>query len=194
MKITLMIIAIAIAYLLGNISPAILIGKAHGVDVRKEGSGNAGTTNVLRLLGKKAAAATLLIDILKGVVAVIIGNIFDPRIGMMCALAVFLGHIWPVFFKFKGGKGAATGFGAVLAVSPPLGLCVIIVAAVLVLITKRMSVGSLAAAISLPALSLLFVPEFFWIAIAMMAISVFKHRANIGRLMRGEEPKMNFKK
>lgn len=194
MKITFMIIAIAIAYLLGNISPAILIGKAHGVDVRKEGSGNAGTTNVLRLLGKKAAAATLLIDILKGVVAVIIGNIFDPRIGMMCALAVFLGHIWPVFFKFKGGKGAATGFGAVLAVSPPLGLCVIIVAAVLVLITKRMSVGSLAAAISLPALSLLFVPEFFWIAIAMMAISVFKHRANIGRLMRGEEPKMNFKK
>lgn len=194
MKITFMIIAIAIAYLLGNISPAILIGKAHGVDVRKEGSGNAGTTNVLRLLGKKAAAATLLIDILKGVVAVIIGNIFDPRIGMMCALAVFLGHIWPVFFKFKGGKGAATGFGAVLAVSPPLGLCVIIVAAVLVLITKRMSVGSLAAAISLPALSLLFVPEFFWIAIVMMAISVFKHRANIGRLMRGEEPKMNFKK
>ena len=109
-------VAVIIAYFLGNINPAILIGRLHGVDIKKVGSGNAGTTNVLRVLGKKAAAETLLVDIGKGVIAVLIGKLIggmimnDPgMLGAWCAVAVFAGHIWPAVFGFKGGKGIATG-------------------------------------------------------------------------------------
>ena len=189
------IIPVVIAYLLGNISPSIILGKIHGIDIKKEGSGNAGTTNALRVLGKKAALITLVIDIGKGVLAVIIGRLVGgAAVGYICALAVFCGHIWPCFYSFKGGKGVATAFGALLSVNWMLGLAALAVVAAGLALTQRMSVGSLLGAITFPILCWLLEPDFIWIGSVMALIVLIKHRANIGRLLRGEEPKMSFKK
>ena len=189
------IIPVVIAYLMGNISPSIILGKIHGIDIKKEGSGNAGTTNALRVLGKKAAFITLVIDIGKGVLAVIIGRLVGgAAVGYICALAVFCGHIWPCFYSFKGGKGVATAFGALLSVNWMLGLAALAVVAVGLALTQRMSVGSLLGAITFPILCWLLEPDFIWIGSVMALIVLIKHRANIGRLLRGEEPKMSFKK
>lgn len=188
------IIAIVVSYFLGNISPAILIGRAMGVEIRKEGSGNAGTTNVLRVLGKKAAASTLIIDILKGVAAVFIGKYIGGQdLAMACGMAAFLGHIWPVVFQFRGGKGIATAFGVVLTIHPLLGLIELATAATLFLISRRVSVGSLAAALLLPFAAYYFNPDFLLWAAAVAIIIIFKHRKNLNRLIKGEEPKISFK-
>ena len=189
------IVPVVIAYLLGNISPSIILGKIHGIDIKKEGSGNAGTTNALRVLGKKAALITLVIDIGKGVLAVIIGRLVGgAAVGYICALAVFCGHIWPCFYSFKGGKGVATAFGALLSVNWMLGLAALAVVAVGLALTQRMSVGSLLGAITFPVICWFLEPDFIWIGSVMALIVLIKHRANIGRLLRGEEPKMSFKK
>ncbi len=189
------IAVIVISYFLGNISPAILIGRSMGIDIRKEGSGNAGTTNVLRVLGKKAAAATLAIDILKGVAAVLLGKyIGGQEIAMACGLAAFLGHIWPVVFQFRGGKGIATAFGVVLTVEPLLGLIEAAVALGFLLISRRVSVGSIAAGICLPFAAYYFGQEYLIWASVMAAIVLYKHRKNIVRLLKGEEPKVSFKR
>ena len=189
------IIPVVIAYLLGNISPSIILGKIHGIDIKKEGSGNAGTTNALRVLGKKAAFITLVIDIGKGVLAVLMGRLIgDDAAGYICALAVFCGHIWPCFYSFKGGKGVATAFGALLSVNWMLGFAALAVVAAGLALTQRMSVGSIFGAITFPILCWLLEPDFIWIGSVMALIVLIKHRANIGRLLRGEEPKMSFKK
>ena len=189
------IISIIIAYLLGNISPSIILGKLHGIDIKKEGSGNAGTTNALRVLGKKAALITLIIDIGKGVLAVVIGKLIGGEaVGYLCALAVFCGHIWPCFYRFKGGKGVATAFGAILAVNWILGLSALGIVAVGVALSQRMSVGSLLGSVTFPIICWLLEPDFIYIGCIMAVIVLIKHRANIGRLFRGEESKMNFKK
>ncbi|MBR4074049.1 MAG: glycerol-3-phosphate 1-O-acyltransferase PlsY [Firmicutes bacterium] len=195
------VLAVIIAYALGNINPAILIGRLHGVDIKKEGSGNAGTTNVLRVLGKKAAAETLLVDIGKGVVAVLIGKLIggmimtDPGLlGAWCALAVFCGHIWPAAFGFKGGKGIATGFGSIVTACPPVGGIILLVAIVGMILTQRVSVGSVAAALTLIVAGFYFAPSYGIYFAIMGLIAIWKHRANIGRLIRGEEPKISFKK
>lgn len=189
------IVPVVIAYLLGNISPSIILGKIHGIDIKKEGSGNAGTTNALRVLGKKAALITLVIDIGKGVLAVIIGRLVGgAAVGYICALAVFCGHIWPCFYSFKGGKGVATAFGALMSVNWMLGLAALAVVAAGLALTQRMSVGSLLGAITFPVICWFLEPDFIWIGSVMALIVLIKHRANIGRLLRGEEPKMSFKK
>lgn len=202
---------VAVSYLIGNISPAILIGRACGIDIKKEGSGNAGTTNVLRVLGKKAAVATLAIDILKGVAAVLAArltvslyggiagsealvNLYPEYLPALCAIAVLCGHIWPVFFGFKGGKGVATAFGTLVTLSPAMGLSALGIVFLIVAVTKRVSAGSVCGALCVPFLAYIFIPEFIWGAIVMAVIVVIKHRANIGRLVRGEEPKLSFKK
>lgn len=186
-----LVILVVIAYFLGNISPSILLGKAMGVDIKKEGSGNAGTTNALRVLGKKAAIITLLIDVSKGVVAVLIGtHVGDATIGYCCAIAVFCGHIWPCFYSFKGGKGVATAFGALLAVNWLMALCTLLVVAVGLLLSRRMSVGSILGAAAFPVISWFMEPGFVYFGILMAAIVIFKHRANIKRLIEGNEPKM----
>lgn len=197
---TVSIAAIIISYFIGNISPAILIGRMMGIEIRKEGSGNAGATNVLRVLGKKAAAATLIIDILKGSAAVLIGQYIGIQgfgiqgLAMYCGLAALIGHIWPAVFQFRGGKGIATAFGVVLALAPLLGLIEAAIALVFMLLSKRVSVGSLAGAIVLPFAGYYFDPDFLPVMVIMAIIVIFKHRANIKRLLKGEEPKANFKK
>ena len=189
------IVPVVIAYFIGNISPSIILGKMAGVDIKKEGSGNAGTTNALRVLGKKAALITLVIDIGKGVLAVAAGNLIGgAETGYLCAIAVFCGHIWPCFYSFKGGKGVATAVGAILAVNWMLGLSALAVVAVGLALTQRMSVGSLLGAITFPLLCWFMEPGFIWIGSLMALIVLIKHGANIKRLIRGEEPKMSFKK
>ena len=185
---------IVIAYLLGSISPSIIQGRLAGVDIKKEGSGNAGTTNTLRVLGKKAALITLIIDICKAVLAVFLRSTQGDLCSYICAVAVFAGHIWPVYFGFKGGKGVATAFGAILMVNWKLALIALAIAAVLTIVTKRMSVGSIFAALGMAVLSV-FMEKGFWPYAAVIAIVIIiKHRANIKRLLSGTEPPISFKK
>ncbi len=189
------ILSVIGCYFVGNISPAILIGKIMGVEIRKEGSGNAGTTNVLRVLGKKAAAATLVIDICKGVIAVTIGGyIGGQQLAMACGLAAFLGHIWPLVFGFRGGKGIATAFGIIVTLEPMLGLIEAATAVIFLIASRRVSVGSITAAVLLPFAAYYFDKSYLILAIAMASIVILKHRANIVRLIRREEPKVSFKK
>ena len=188
----LLFMAVALAYLMGNISPSILMAKAKGIDIRKEGSGNAGTTNALRVMGKKAGAITLVVDILKGTCAVLLGSLLAGHLGAMCCvIAVFCGHVWPVFFGFRGGKGVATAFGALLGLNPLLALATLGIVVIGVLITKRMSVGSILGAIAFPVLSVFMERDFIIPGIILALIVLIKHRANIVRIFRGQEPVMS---
>lgn len=188
----LCILAVVIAYFIGNISPSILMARAKGIDIRSEGSGNAGTTNALRVMGKKAGVITLVVDVLKGTCAVLLGSLLAGDTGAMwCVVAVFLGHVWPVFFGFRGGKGVATVFGALMGLNPLLGLATLAVVLVAVLITKRMSVGSILGAICFPAIAFFMERDFLYLGIAVAVIVIIKHRANIVRIFKGEEPIMS---
>ena len=180
-----------VAYFIGNISPSTIMAKRQGLDIKKEGSGNAGTTNALRVMGKKAGAITCIVDILKGVVAVLIGLLVAGNVGAyLCALCVFLGHVWPIVYKFQGGKGVATAFGAVLAVNPLLAVIALAIVAITVFTSKRMSLGSIIGAIAFPVIAIFLEPGFVVFAIVMAIIILIKHRANIVRLAHGEEPVM----
>jgi len=191
MDYTLMIVAIVIAYFLGNISPATLLARAVGKDIKKEGSGNAGTTNALRVLGKKAALITLVIDIGKGVVAVLLGELIaGTTASYCCALAAFVGHIWPVLFKFKGGKGVAVAFGAILAVNWHMALALLAIEAVVVLGSRMVSLASIVTAAACPFLAYFMERDFVPLVCVMALILIVKHRSNIGRILRGEENKL----
>ncbi|MEA4922109.1 MAG: glycerol-3-phosphate 1-O-acyltransferase PlsY [Eubacteriaceae bacterium] len=183
------------AYFVGNISPATLIARAKGINIKEEGSGNAGTTNATRVLGKKAGATTLVIDVAKGMLVVLAGRLAAGDIGgMAMAIPVLLGHIWPVCFRFKGGKGVATAFGVMLMLDPRIGVTALIIVVLGVLIGRRMSVGSVVGCIALPFITWYFMPEFLADSIVMAALVLFKHRTNIVRLAKGEEDKISFDK
>lgn len=180
------------AYFIGNISPSTILARRQGMNIKEEGSGNAGTTNALRVMGKKAGAITCAVDILKGVAAVLIGLLLAGDMGAAaCSLCVYLGHVWPMLYRFQGGKGVATTFGAVLVISPKIALAALGIVVIFVLITKRMSVGSIAGAASLPILAFFIKPMYAPVALVIGVIVIIKHKANIGRLIRGEEPPMS---
>lgn len=184
-----------LAYFVGNISPAILIAKSNGIDIRKEGSGNAGTTNVLRTLGKPAAVITLIVDIAKGVIPVIIANmLFGDEIAGYTVLAVCLGHVWPVCFGFRGGKGVATTFGALMGFDWQIGLMALLIVAIGVVVTRKMSFGSVVGAATLPVVTLILHRSFVVVSIVLALVVLFKHRSNIKRLIKGTEPKIGAKK
>lgn len=185
-----MVIIVA-SYFVGCISPATLIGKIHGVDIRKEGSGNPGTTNVLRVLGKKQAAVTLVADVLKGGICVLAGSFVSPDVSYAAGAMALIGHCWPFEFRFRGGKGVATGVGLLLFVKPVLAVTLLIVFIAVVAVTRYVSLGSIVAALAMPGLALLMVPDFFWYGVILAVIVVFKHRPNISRLVKGEESKLN---
>ena len=206
---TYIVVAI-IAYLLGSISFSVIISKKMaGFDVREKGSGNAGSTNVLRTVGKKAALITLVCDILKGVVAILIailaGKIIkgldNALLVQLAGVFVVIGHTFPVFFKFKGGKGIATSLGVLLTINWQIGLICLVFALVLIILTKMVSVGSIVAAILFPVLVIFInqnyiVPEssnwsylIFSIIIAILVI--FNHRANVKRILNGTENKIS---
>ena len=189
------ILAVVIAYLLGSISPSTLLARAQGIDIKKEGSGNAGTTNTLRVLGKKAAAITLLIDVGKGVLAVSIAYLIStPEAAMVSALAVFLGHVWPIYFKFKGGKGVAVAFGAVLRLNWQIALMMLALIILVVLVTRMVSFGSIAVAIAFPITCWFMYREFFPISLIMAAIVFLKHTSNIKRVINHEENQIDLSK
>ena len=192
MKYLPLIIMVTFAYLIGNISPATLIGRFYGIDIKKSGSGNAGTTNVLRVLGTKAAICTLLIDVFKGFIAVHIAQGRFNNLGAMLAFAaVVIGHIYPVVFKFKGGKGVATFLGAAMALNWPSMFAAALIAVVVAAASKKMSLGSITAAMIYPFLMLYYYPKALPIAIIMTFIILFTHRGNIKRLMKGEEKELS---
>lgn len=194
-----------IAYFIGSISFSVIFSrKFAGFDVRDKGSKNAGATNVLRTVGKKVAALTLLCDILKGVLAVVIamivGKIWDDiDVTILKYLAGFfaiLGHTFPIFFEFRGGKGVATSLGVLLLLNWQIGLICLIFAIVLIIITKMVSVGSILAAVLYPILTI-FMDEFnlgvVIISILIALLVIFNHRENIKRIKSGTENKISFK-
>ena len=184
-KIAIMFIA---AYLIGNINPSIIIGKIKGIDIRKEGSGNAGMTNTIRVIGLWAGIIVFIVDVMKAFVAVKLGLGFIGPAGAMAAFAgVVLGHCFPVVFGFKGGKGVAAAFGAALALNWQSALAVLLVAGIFFLLTRRMSVASLTAALAYPAFIWYFDRPYFWFGICAAAFLMVMHAANIKRIARGEE-------
>ena len=198
------IIVAVIAYLIGSINFSIIISKKFaGFDVREKGSGNAGTTNVLRAVGIKAALITLICDILKGVIAIliakIIGNIFESLDKVLlielAGIFVVLGHVFPVFFGFKGGKGVATSLGVILMVDWKVGLICLIFALVITAFSRMMSMGDVGAAILFPILTLFMTGiEYFVYSLILAVIVIFNHRENIKRILNGTENKISFKK
>jgi len=189
-------IIIVICYLIGNISTSILVGRVtKGIDIREHGSGNAGTTNVLRVIGKKAALATLIGDVLKGVIAVIIGKMVGGEVfGLVCGIAAIIGHIWPAIFGFRGGKGVATGLGVVATAMPLLGVICIAFGIIIIASTRYVSLGSILGSCLIPVVAFFLKPEFVILGGALSILVVFTHRANIKRLINKEESKVNFSK
>lgn len=198
-----------IAYAIGSISFSVIISKKMaGFDVREKGSGNAGTTNMLRNVGKKAAALTLLCDVLKGVVAIgltiLIGrvnrNLSSALLVQIAAIFVVVGHTFPIFFGFRGGKGVATSLGVLLLINWKIGLICLIFGVVLIALTQMVSLGSIAGSILFPVLTV-FIHECYIVPgnyiIFSIIIGVFiayNHRSNIKRLLNGTENKISFKK
>lgn len=204
-----------IAYAIGSVNFSVILSKKMaGFDVREKGSGNAGSTNMLRSVGKKAAAITLVCDILKGVVAiliaVILGWIFKESdkalLVQIAGILVIIGHTFPIFFEFKGGKGVATSLGVLLMSNWKLGLICLVFALVLMVLTRMVSVGSIAAAILFPVLTLFvnmnilqsnFIitdgSGYLIYSILLAAIVIFNHRENIQRILSGKENKISFK-
>ena len=197
-----------IAYLIGSINFSVILSKKMaGFDVREKGSGNAGTTNMLRSVGKKAAAITLVCDVLKGVVAILIAIFIGKTVQgsngallvQVAGIAVILGHTFPVFFKFKGGKGVATSLGVLIMSNWQIGLICLVFALILIALTQMVSVGSIAAAILYPVLTL-FIPQNYIVpgnyliySIILAVLIVFNHRENVKRLLNGTENKISFK-
>ncbi len=187
--------ALAFGYLLGSIPFGLLLTRAAGLgDVRKIGSGNIGATNVLRTGNKKLAALTLLLDALKGTAAVLIADMLGPGFGLIAGLGAFLGHLFPIWLGFKGGKGVATYLGVLVAVSWQGALVFAISWLAVAFILRFSSLAALVAGIV--------VPLFLWatgtvdaaILFAIMSVIVFvKHRTNIGRLVAGTEPRIGSK-
>ncbi|MDR0570773.1 MAG: glycerol-3-phosphate 1-O-acyltransferase PlsY [Clostridiales Family XIII bacterium] len=193
-SVVILLFYIAAAYFAGSFSPSIMLGKLNGIDIRTKGSGNAGTTNVLRTLGKKAAAITLAVDVCKGFAAVFLAKmLFGAAFALLCGIAVICGHIWPAVHGFRGGKGVATGLGVLLAFNAVIGGLALAVAAAVMLVTKRVSVGALTAAAAFPAMVFWMEPVYFAPALAIAVVVWIKHRQNLVRLVRGEEPKIRFK-
>ena len=211
------VIVIVVAYLLGSISFSVIFGKKFkGVDVRESGSKNAGTTNVLRVAGKKAAACALICDILKGVVAVLIAYVitkfgFAQDINGVilvqnAGIAAIIGHMFPIFYGFKGGKGVATTLGILLLLNWKIGLIICIFMIIVIIATKMVSVASLGAAMLYPVLVIfisdgylilseeIFAHGYFVFSIIIAGIIAYNHRANIKRLATGTENKISFKK
>ena len=207
---TYIIIAI-IAYAIGSINFSVLISrKIAGFDVREKGSGNAGSTNMLRSVGKKAAALTLLCDVLKGVVAILIAlivgkiikNVDRAVLVQIAGILVVVGHTFPIFFEFKGGKGVATSLGVIMMINWKIGLICLVFALAIMAFSRMVSMGSVGAAILFPVLTLFINTNFivqasgmkyFIFSVILAAIVIFNHRTNIKRIANGTENKLSFK-
>ncbi|WP_229239374.1 glycerol-3-phosphate 1-O-acyltransferase PlsY [Emticicia agri] len=198
---------VVIAYLLGSIPTAVWYGRIfHGIDVRQHGSGNAGATNSLRTFGRKAGIIVLIIDFLKGFLAVLAASFLFPDttryLPMLMGLAAVIGHLYPVFAQFRGGKGVATALGVIAASFPMTVIICMVVFFIIVFLTRYVSLGSMIGALAFPVQIALNVwqvnpnrdPYYIAFAAALFLILVFTHRHNIQRLMKGTENKFGTKK
>ncbi len=204
----LVIVATVVAYLIGSLSFAVIVSSVMGLnDPRTYGSGNPGATNVLRSGSKAAAALTLLLDAVKGLVPVLLVKYLGPDYGLhegalaLVAMAAFLGHLFPVFFKFKGGKGVATALGVLLGISGWLGLLVLLTWLTVAFTTRYSSLSALLAAVLAPVYYLLLGDSLWaydkWVMVAVVAMSallLWRHADNISRLLKGQESKIGSKK
>ena len=202
------VVATLAAYLIGSLSFAVIVSRAMGLsDPRTYGSGNPGATNVLRSGSKPAAIVTLLLDAAKGWLPVMLVKWFGPAWDLsegtqaLAGLAAFLGHLYPVFFAFKGGKGVATAVGALLAFEPLLALATLVTFAIIVFFSRYVSLASMVAAVFAPAYYLIG-DGVAWTAsgaktlalVAMGLLLIWRHRENIQRLLAGTESKLGQKK
>ncbi len=190
------------AYLIGSISFAVVMSRAFGLsDPRTYGSKNPGATNVLRSGSKKAAIATLVGDAAKGWLAVFLADQFGDRFGVgtagvaLVAIAVFLGHLWPVFFRFVGGKGVATALGVLIGLNVWLGLATMATWLIIAYATRYSSLAALVSAIFAPFYYFLLfgVDEKLWAVLAMSALLLYRHSGNIANLIAGKESKIGSK-
>ena len=194
--------AVIAAYLIGSLSFAVIVSKYYGMDdPRTYGSGNPGATNVLRSGKKKAAALTLLGDALKGLVAVVLArclqdalNLSDITIAAV-AVAALVGHMWPLFFGFKGGKGVATALGVLLALSPATALVCAAIWLVMAFGFKVSSLAALAATVAAPLVAfwLMPYPSWAWATVVIAVLVLYRHKSNIQNLLQGKEGKIGDK-
>ena len=196
MDLILGIVLVVLGYLCGSLASAIIVCRIMKLpDPRREGSGNPGATNVLRLGGKTAAALTLAGDMLKGTVPVLLAHLLSdsPTVLAATAVAAFIGHLYPVFFHFKGGKGVATAFGAIAALVYPVALFMGAVWVVAAMATRYASFASIAAAVMAPLFALLFIrePAYILALVVIAALLVYRHWGNIERLRDGSEPEIS---
>ena len=188
-----------ISYLIGNFSSSYILGRVFKeADIRNYGSGNAGATNALRVFGKKIGLVAFIIDILKGILAVYIGGLLMGEAGKLIAgIFVVLGHDWPIFLRFKGGKGIATSLGVMVTLHWPTAIICIIIGVLVIIKTRYVSLGSILAAGLVPIVGVLinrpFNKDFFTVTLILSLLAIFKHRSNIKRLMEGKEFKLGEK-
>ncbi len=201
--ITFFVVAL-VSYLVGSIPFGFLFGKSRGIDIRQHGSGNIGATNVLRTLGKKWGVACFACDFLKGLISVWIAlGISDgsPVAGIIAAVSCIIGHNFPIWLKFKGGKGVATSGGAVVALLPVTALLLILIWAMVFYATRYVSLASIAVAVALPIIVMIswltgMGADFPLLLFALIVgvLAVWRHRSNISRLMNGTEHRFERKK
>lgn len=203
------IILLTIAYLIGSLPTAVIVSKQFfGIDIREHGSGNAGATNTFRILGKKAGIVVMIVDMLKAVAAVQLARlssydwvfqieqVVNLQIGLgLCAI---LGHIFPIWAGFRGGKGVASLFGMILAIQPQVALLLVVVFVGMLILTRYVSLSSIVASLAFPVM-ILFVyqnqePLYKLFAIATAVLVVLTHHKNINRLLQGNESKVNITK
>jgi len=187
------IVAVAVAYLLGSISFGVLVARSQGVDIHAVGSGNTGTSNVMRVLGKKLGGLVLVGDAGKGMLAAAIGVwAVDPAFGYVTLFAAVIGHAFPIFHRFKGGKSVATTLGGFVFLSPVVGVVLTLIWAVILIIWKTASVGSLIVmvlAVPLLALAGRRGSDLAWSAVIVLFVLI-RHSGNIRRLVQGSERKV----
>ena len=194
------VVVLAISYMLGSVSVGYLFGKVKGIDVRSLGSGNIGTTNILRTMGVVPAILVLVLDAMKGLVAVLLANwlVGIPAVSMLCGIAAVVGHNWPLWFEFKGGRGIATSMGVILAFNPLLLLVLAIFATTIIFITRYVSLGSMTAATRFPPFLLILRNTatietnslVILLSFILTGLAFFRHRDNIKRLRQGTESKI----
>lgn len=196
----LRIVSVLIGYVFGCFQTAYIVGRlSKNIDIREHGSGNLGATNALRVLGFKDGALTFLGDFTKAVLSVILTRILfdDPIMGFYAGVGCIMGHNWPIFLKFKGGKGIASTIGVATAINPLIGLILAAIAFITIFISRFVSLGSILMSIALPILMFIFYfdqVEYILLGSLLMISALYRHKDNIKRLISGTENKLGRKK
>ncbi|HZK58154.1 MAG TPA: glycerol-3-phosphate 1-O-acyltransferase PlsY [Clostridia bacterium] len=189
------LLLILISYLIGSLSTSYLIAKFFArIDIREHGSGNPGSANILRTLGTKAAILTFLGDLFKGAITVYLGNMLGGTImALLCGIAVVIGHNWPIFLEFKGGKGIATTIGVIILVKPLVALVCISIGVAILFKFKYVSLASIVGIIILPFVIVIYGFNYFLFGLILALLAIYRHRENIKRLLEGNERKIGEK-